>query len=184
MVRGFRGIMPIMLKLSAAAALLAAVVAAQDLPGRGGLGDRRETKHLILAMSASPEVAGAGTRLSLALDISPKPGMHVYAPGQEGYIAVALTLNADPAFTAGKTKYPASETIVMKIVNERQRVYAKPFRITQDVTLASTPEVRRRAAAGGALTIKGSLRYQACDEAVCYLPVTLPIAWTVKLKDK
>ncbi len=43
--------------------------------------------------------------------------------------------------------------------------------------------MRERArSAGATLTIKGTLTYQACDDAICYLPVHLPLAWTVPLK--
>ena len=59
----------------------------------------------------------------------------------------------------------------MPALKETQRVYAKPFRITQEVTLgADAPET---------LTVKGTLRYQACDDTICYLPVTVPVSWTV-----
>jgi hypothetical protein len=45
-----------------------------------------------------------------------------------------------------------------------------------------TISLRQRAAARETLTILGQLRYQACDDAVCYRPETLPIAWTVELR--
>jgi DsbC/DsbD-like thiol-disulfide interchange protein len=142
----------------------------------------KETVHLTVKTTASDETAAPGHKVSLLVDVSPKPKMHVYAPGQEGYIAITLRLDADPAFTAGKAKYPAGEKLFMKILNETQLVYAKPFRIVQDVTLALTREMRQRAAADGAsLTIKGTLRYQACDDKICYLPANVPVEWRVKL---
>jgi DsbC/DsbD-like thiol-disulfide interchange protein len=140
--------------------------------------------------SASDEAAAPGHKVSLLVDVSPKPKMHVYAPGQEGYLAITLTLDPDPSFTAGKATYPAGEKLVMKILNETQLVYAKPFRIVQDVTLALTRELRQRAALrlssgqaadGASLTIKGTLRYQACDDKICYLPANVPVEWRVKL---
>ena len=132
-----------------------------------------ETAHLLMAVSATPESAAAGKKVTLALDVTPKPKMHVYSPGQDGYIAITLTLEANPAITAGKAKYPAGEKFFMPALNETQLVYAKPFRITQDVTLKS--------ATGEALTIKGSVRYQACDDRICYLPVTVPVEWKIAM---
>ena len=35
---------------------------------------------------------------------------------------------------------------------------------------------------GATLTIKGTLRYQACDDKVCYLPQSIPLSWTVGLR--
>ncbi len=130
-----------------------------------------ETAHLVMAVSATPESAAAGKKVTLALDVTPKPKMHVYSPGQDDYIAITLTLEANPAITAAKAKYPAGEKFLMAALNETQLVYAKPFRITQDVTLKS--------AMGEALTIKGSVRYQACDDKICYLPVTIPVEWRI-----
>ena len=71
-------------------------------------------------------------------------------------------------------RWAAGEGTIARI---KHQVDVRP----QSQTLAATPELRKRASEGGSLAIKGTLRYQACDEAICYLPVTLPLAWTVKL---
>jgi hypothetical protein len=166
-----------MQRLSAAVVVLAVSIAAQegplrpDLPPKGHE-TRTETKHLTIATSSNAPAVEAGKRVSLLADVTPKPKMHVYAPGQDGYIAATLTLDPDAAFTAAKPKYPSGEKILNKVLNETQLVYEKPFRITQDVTLAK--------GVSGPLTIKGTLRYQACDETVCYLPTTVPVQWTIK----
>jgi hypothetical protein len=128
-----------------------------------------ETAQLIVTTSVA-ETPTPGTR-SLILDVTPKPKMHVYSPGQEGYIAIALTLEANPAFTAAKAKYPAGEKLFMPALQETQLVYAKPFTITQAITVK--PET------GDPIIVKGTLRYQACDDTVCYLPVSVPVTWTV-----
>ncbi|HEX9368116.1 MAG TPA: protein-disulfide reductase DsbD domain-containing protein [Vicinamibacterales bacterium] len=169
-----------MLRVSVTVLALCAAGAGQALPPKSG-GHAAETKHLAVTTSSSPDAVAPGKRVTLAVDVAPKPKMHVYAPGQEGYITITLTLEAAPAFSAAKAKYPAGEKLFMPALKETQLVYAKPFRIAQDLTLAATPELRKRASEGGSLAIKGTLRYQACDEAICYLPVTLPLAWTVKL---
>jgi hypothetical protein len=188
--------MTIMQKISVAAVALWAAVFAQELPPKGGShapgshavttreasATTRETAHLIVKTVASADAVAPGGKISLFVDVTPKPKMHVYAPGQPGYIAIKLTLDSDPAFTAAKAKYPAAEKLLLEILNEKQLVYAKPFRIAQDVTLASTPELRDRAGADdAAITIKGTLRYQACDDKICYLPTTVAVEWTLKL---
>lgn len=128
----------------------------------------QETAHLTVTTSSSAQAA----KVSLFVDVAPKPTMHVYSPGQKGYIAITLTLDANPAFTAAKAKYPAGEKLFIKVLNETQLVYSKPFRITQDIRLV-------KPAAGAPLTIKGTLRYQACDDKICYLPQNVPVAWEV-----
>jgi hypothetical protein len=133
-----------------------------------------ETAHLSMTTSASAASVARGGKVTLFADVTPKPTMHVYSPGQQGYIAIVLTLDADPAVAAGKARYPAGEKYVMPALNETMLVYAKPFRIAQDVTI--------KAAAGETKTIKGTLRYQACDDKICYLPKTVPVEWTVTVK--
>ncbi len=135
-------------------------------------GPPQETAHLKIATSVTPKPAKPDTTITLAVDVLPKPGMHVYAPGQEGYIAITVTIDSQRAFsTAGKPKYPDPEKIVIPALNETQLVYSKPFRITQDVTLAAAPRT--------ALTVKGSIRYQACNDKICFLPTTIPLTWTI-----
>ena len=99
--------------------------------------------------------------------------MHVYSPGQKGYIAITVTLEENAAITAAKAKYPPGEKFFMPALNETQLVYAKPFRIAQDVTL-------KPGASSDPVVIKGSVRYQACDDKICYLPQTVPVEWTIR----
>jgi len=168
------------LKAAVALVILSAAAAGQDVASSKVASSKNETKHLTVTTSASPEAAGPGKRVSLAVNVAPKPTMHVYAPGQAGYIAIALTLDADPAFISGKATYPAGEKILIKALNETQTVYAKPFRIVQDLTLRP----RSGEAAASTLTVRGTLRYQACDDRICYLPVSVPLAWTIPLAAK
>ena len=138
-------------------------------------GAPQETPHLKVVTSVTPDTVTAGARVPLAVDVTPKPGVHVYAPGQDGYIAITVKIDPQPGFsTTGKPKYPKPEKLVMPALNETQLVYSKPFRITQDVTIASVPKVMVTP-----LTIKGSIRYQACNDKICFLPTTVPVTWTI-----
>ena len=142
-------------------------------------GPSQETAHLKISTSVAPETAKPDTKISLAVDVTPKPGVHVYAPGQEGYIAITLAVEPQQAFTkTGKAKYPVPEKLVLPALNETQLVYDKPFRITQDVTLAGARQLKQ--AGSGPLVIKGSVRYQACNDKICFLPLTVPVTWTIQ----
>jgi DsbC/DsbD-like thiol-disulfide interchange protein len=129
-----------------------------------------ETNHLTISLSTGSVAAG---KIPLHVDVTPRPNMHVYAPGQPGYIGIALTLDADaPVKVSGKPKYPAPRKFFMPVLNETQLVYSTPFRLTQDVTIPRT-------VSPGPLTITGTLRYQACDDTICYKPVTVAVSWTI-----
>ena len=107
--------------------------------------------------------------------------MHVYAPGQPGYMPVSLTLEKDADYRARPVVYPASRLFEFAPLNEKVKIYDATFTVTQAITLAATPALRQRASAGDTLTIKGSFAYQACDDTICYRPETLAVEWSVKL---
>ena len=121
------------------------------------------------------EVNGtAGAKLALFVDVTPKPGIHVYAPGSKDYIPITVKLNAQPEIKAGKVAYPKSDT--MTFADEKVPVFQKAFRLTQDVTLDKS------AKPGSTVTVTGTVNYQACDDRVCYPPESAPISWTVVVK--
>jgi Disulphide bond corrector protein DsbC len=144
-----------------------------------------ETKYLALKPSASADPVVAGARLTLLLDVVPRPNIHVYAPGQPDYMPISLTLDVDPAYRiAAAAQYPKPQVLFFKPLNERFKVYSAPFRITQDVVLAQTPASRAGVGATSAtLVVKGKVTYQACDDLICYLPVEAPVSWTIRLKN-
>ena len=138
-------------------------------------------KYLTVTLSASDRVAAPGHRLTLIADVAPGRNMHVYAPRQQGYIAVELRLDPSPDLRIGAVRFPPSREYLFAPLNERVQVFDRPFRITQDVTLALTPSLRQRATAKETLTVSGILDYQACDDKVCYRPDSVPLNWTLGL---
>jgi DsbC/DsbD-like thiol-disulfide interchange protein len=147
-------------------------------------GDVREIEsaQARFRVSASDATVAPGERVTLRIDVTPGTRMHVYAPGQAGYIPIALTLDATPDVrVAHPMVYPESGTYYFAPLKETVRVYEKPFRLTQDVTLALTPALRKRATAGETLRLTGTLEYQACDDKVCYRPQSVPMDWTMTL---
>ena len=143
--------------------LLAQLIPAATKPGHATI------------LSSPAEVNGAaGAKLALFVDVSPKPGIHVYAPGSENYIPITVKLNAPPEIKAGKLAYPKSE--MMTFADEKVPVFQKPFRLTQDVMLDKS------AKAGSTVTVSGTVNYQACDDRVCYAPESAPVTWTVVVK--
>ena len=126
-------------------------------------------------LGSPAEISGkAGARLSLFVDVAPKPGIHVYAPGSNDYIPITVKLNPEAPLTPGKVAYPKSE--LMTFADENVPVFQKPFRLTQDVTLDKSLKP------GATVVIAGTVSYQACDDRVCYAPESAPVMWTVMVK--
>ena len=156
------------------------------LVARGGAGGGAkivaETAHLTLMASISDAAAAPGERLAVVVDITPKPGMHVYAPGGHGYQVVRLVVDPQPWLRVDGVQYPPSETYHFKPLDERVAVYQRPFRLMQELTVLATPEVQTLLAAREAMTISGRVEYQACDDKLCYTPQAVPVTWTIKPK--
>ena len=134
-----------------------------------------ETPHLQLKTTAGASPVARGARVSLFMDVTPKPTMHVYAPEQKAYLPVSLTLERSPDVTARPAIFPKGESVFFAPTSETQIVYTRPFRIEVPVTVA-------RGRAAGPLTLAGTLEYQACDDHVCYVPRKVPVTWTLSVR--
>jgi len=140
------------------------------------------TPHLQLTSYASDAVVAFGTRFSLVVAVTPKRGMHLYAPGATGYRVVELKVAAQPHVRTLPAKYPPSETYYFAPLKERVATYQKPFTLVVEVTPEATPEARKAFSGTNELVLTGSLDYQACDDKICYNPESVPLSWRVELK--
>jgi DsbC/DsbD-like thiol-disulfide interchange protein len=140
------------------------------------------TEHLDLTAYPSDARVALGTRFSLAVDITPKPGMHIYAPGATGYKVIALTITPQPHVRIASLRYPASELYDFKPLNERVPVYRKPFSLAVEVVPEATAEARKVLGSQKEVEITGVLEYQACDDKICYNPRSLPLTWKVGME--
>jgi DsbC/DsbD-like thiol-disulfide interchange protein len=139
------------------------------------LGSTSKPGHATVTPSPSDVDGKAGAKVSLVVDVQPKPGIHVYAPGSgEFYIPITVTLNPQPQLKAGKLVYPKSQT--MMFADEKVAVFAKPFQLAQDVMLDKSLKP------GASLVVTGTVNYQACDDKACFPPETAPVSWTVLVK--
>jgi hypothetical protein len=86
-----------------------------------------------------------------------------------------------PDLKVAAAVYPSPISFYFAPLKETVRVYDAPFRITQDVTLTLTPDMRRRAIAKDTVTILANLTYQACDDRVCFRPDSVTVQWAIAL---
>jgi peroxiredoxin len=154
------------------------------LGSRTGDVDARQitTDHLQATTYLSDPVAAPGTIFSLVADVTPKPGMHVYAPGAHSYQVVRVSVDPQPVLVTRPATYPASEMYLFEPLNERVEVYQQPFRLVLDLSLSAAPEARKALAALDRMTITGTLEYQACSDTVCYLPQRIPLSYTIGVR--
>ena len=138
--------------------------------------------HVELTSYSTDQAAAPGTRFSLVLDVTPGPRVHVYAPGTSGYKPVAITIRPQPGVIVKTTHFPRSEDYFFKPLNEHVPVYQHPFRLVQDMALDPSREGTVALKDATMLTISGAFEYQACDDSVCFAPQTVPLSWTVRVK--
>jgi hypothetical protein len=138
--------------------------------------------HVTVTSYATDGVAAQGTHFSLVLDVTPGPRVHVYAPGAHDYKPVAITVEPQPGLIVKAAQYPKSEDYFFKPLREHVPVYQHSFRIVQDVTLDPSSEGTAALKDVTRLTIMGRFDYQACDDTVCFTPQSIPLSWTIVVK--
>lgn len=138
--------------------------------------------HVDLATYASDTSIAAGNRFSLVVNVAPHAGVHVYAPGASGYRVIDLRLEPQPFVRVMPATYPPSEIYFFKPLNERVPVFQKPFVLARELVLEGTSAAQAAMRGKESITIRGSLDYQACDDKLCFNPVSVPVTWTLSLK--
>ena len=143
-----------------------------------------ETAHLKFTAYPSNTSVTVGTRFSLALDVTPGPKMHVYAPGAEekGYKVIGFNLDQPEIARIEPVSYPESEIYYFEPLDEHVPVYQEKFTILQEVVMNGDARAEEVMSTMDALTLTGTLDYQACDDAICFLPQSIPVSFTDDLE--
>ncbi len=149
----------------------------------------------VLALLAGPALAQSGKPPSVTmapvplvtarraaptavkLDFRVAPGFHVNSntPKSEFLIATALKMDPPTDIVLGKTEYPEGKDLSFPFSpDEKLNVYSGDFAITVSVHPLHS-------VVPGKYVMRGFLRYQACDNAQCFPPKTLPVNFEVKV---
>jgi peroxiredoxin len=145
-------------------------------------GTQISTGYLQIKTYPSDAAVAPGNRFAITIDVTPRPRMHVYAPGASGYRVIAVKIAPQPFLRVLPLKYPPSQIYFFKPLNERVPVYEKPFTLVQELILEGQPEAQTAFRGKESVTITGTLDYQACDDKICFNPASVPLSWTVSLR--
>ena len=131
-----------------------------------------ESKHLKVKLSQAPAASKSGKKLRLTAEVELAPGMHVYAPGVEKpYLPILIAFPAkQDAVSVGPIKFPAAKKVHLPAIDETVPVYSGTFSLSFDVTLKDPKSPA---------DVTAELKYQTCDDRICYRPVTLPLTWHI-----
>jgi hypothetical protein len=140
-----------------------------------------EAPHILLTLQQSDQVAVPGSNLVLIVVVELGPDLHVYAPGVKGYIPIELELEPSSDVRLGPVAYPESKILFLQAINERVPVFDGKFRIAQEVTVAADRSFIKSLEQGRTVSVKGKLKYQACDKTTCYMPASVPVSWEIRI---
>lgn len=143
-----------------------------------------EGKQLTATIGASNANVLPGARIALTLDIDLQPGMHVYAPGVQDYIPIDWKMGDSVPVQVHQTTFPHAENLYLKAIDETVPAYRDHFRLVRDITVPREDVLKAALDGSGHFRVDGTLRYQACDDRVCYIPQTLRLDWTFGLADQ
>jgi hypothetical protein len=135
-------------------------------------------KGPVVKMAPAPvltAVQGKASTISLSFNVA--NGYHINSnhPKSEYLIPTALKTEANTDIVIGRTTYPDGEDKTFAFApDEKLNVYTGDFKI--DVLVRPM-----HSAQTGKYVIRGTLKYQACDNAACYPPKNLPVSFDVKI---
>jgi DsbC/DsbD-like thiol-disulfide interchange protein len=138
----------------------------------------RAPQRLSVAIEPPTRPIAIGERFSLLLRITPNPGIHVYAPGNPDNIPVSVAVAPAPGIAADAATFPKAEDFFFGPLAETFKVYTKPFVVTVPMRVEGKTSAGTDAKE---IAVTGTIRYQACDDRVCFPPQSLPFQTRVPL---
>jgi thiol:disulfide interchange protein len=127
-----------------------------------------QKKHLqYVEYAAEQQIIPAGKPTVLELRFHVVEGFHINSHSPKSEFQIPTRIEAQPVrgIQLGEATYPAGTPFTFSFApNEKLDVYQGQFLVDLPVT-----------AAAGSHELHAVLKYQACDRAACYPPMTLPV---------
>ena len=132
---------------------------------------------LDLANVAETDAGHAGSAYRMAFEAQLEPrgtGLHVNSnePLESFLIATVLSLEPPEGITLDGLAWPTPTLLEQQGAEQPLAVFDEHFIIGAALRLADDR-------APGSYPVQGSLRYQACDDRMCYLPTRVPVSFEV-----
>jgi DsbC/DsbD-like thiol-disulfide interchange protein len=115
-------------------------------------------------VSLTATAEGTPVGWGIRIEVTPHAGVHVYSPGNEGYIGVSVSLDLPTGLRSLSPQFPEGEPYVFGSLKELVTVYEQSFEIRQPVV--RTGKGPRQLP----VTVSGTVRYQACTDKICFPP--------------
>src|SRR6266853_3002429 len=155
--------------LASALFLISAWAWAQDDLGPQGPAVKMAPAPVVTVVQGKPATVPLSFRVA--------SGYHINSnkPKSEFLIPTVLKVEATTDILIGKTSYPDGHDMSFAFApDEKLNVYTGDFNV--DVLVRPL-----HSAQPGKYIVRGTLKYQACDNKACYPPKKLPVSFDVKI---
>jgi cytochrome c biogenesis protein CcdA len=117
-----------------------------------------------------------GTAVRAAVEVRLPETLHVQsnAPRDPSFIATELTIEPPAGIRVSEIVYPQAKDLVQEGLEEPLTVFDHAFAIGVQFEVGSN-------VAPGTIDVSGRLRYQACDERMCYAPANTDVRWALRV---
>ena len=135
-------------------------------------------KGPVVTMAPAPVITAVQAKpTTVPLSFQVASGYHINSnhPKSEYLIPTALKVEATTDIVVGKIVYPDGQDMSFAFApDEKLNVYTGDFKV--DVIVHPLHIIQP-----GKYAVRGSLKYQACDNTACYPPKNLPVSFDVKI---
>lgn len=121
-------------------------------------------------VESTPARAGETARLSLRVRLPAEVHVQAHEPRDPSLIPTVLTVEAPPGIAVEAVEYPPPTELTQTGRTESLAVLGPEFVIDVRVSIAPT-------VGAGELVLPAVLRYQACNDAVCFPPARASATW-------
>jgi thiol:disulfide interchange protein len=125
----------------------------------------------LVESDASP---GAPVRAALRVRIPERFHVQSDAPRDPALIPTVLTVDTPEGISVEELVFPQASEFEQIGQAQKLLVFEHEFTIGVQLNVSKT-------APAGVIEVPGRLRYQACDDRLCYAPVTADVRWTLTI---
>jgi thiol:disulfide interchange protein len=117
-----------------------------------------------------------GTTARVAVQVSLPGNLHVQSdrPRDPLLIPTALTIEPPAGITLGESAFPPAIDLKQEGQAEPLAVFESTFVVGAELAVAANMPP-------GSILVPARLRYQACDDKLCYPPATAKVEWTLHI---
>jgi thiol:disulfide interchange protein DsbD len=135
-----------------------------------------QPKVLSTKVFLSKNSALSGGEIRVALQLNIEKGWHInsHKPLETSLIPTTVVLETDPLFTLKEIHYPKPKRKTFEFIQGELEIYEGKVLIFIDLTVSAE-------APPGESPISGNIKYQACDDRSCLLPMEAPFSTSIPI---